>query len=124
MTRAVPEWIGATDDTAIPPRVKARVLDRAGGCCEDCGRAFTPQTPPEIDHATALINGGENREANLRALCGFCHGAKTAEDVAQKAKVARVRAKHLGLKDRPKMPVGGWAALKFKRMPDGRVVPR
>ena len=26
--------------------------------------------------------------------------------------------------DKPRVPVGGWAALKFKRMPDGRVVPR
>ena len=35
-----------------------------------------------------------------------------------------VRAKHLGLKEKPRVPVGGWAALKFKRLPGGRVVPR
>jgi hypothetical protein len=29
---------------------------------------------PEFDHHDALINGGENRETNLRALCGNCHG--------------------------------------------------
>lgn len=71
-----------------------------------------------------LVDGGENRERNMQALCPFCHKPKTASDVAEKAKVVRIRAKHLGLKDRPCVPVGGWAALHYKRMPDGRVVPR
>lgn len=124
MSREVPEWIGATDDTPVPARVRARVIDRAGDCCEHCGGRFRPQNPPEIDHRVALIAGGENREANLQALHRDCHRGKTAGDVAEKAKVARVRAKHLGLKDKPRIPVGGWAAQKFKRTVDGRVVPR
>lgn len=123
MSREVPEWVGKTDDTAIPPRVRARVVDRAGGCCEECRAEFTPALRPEIDHRVALILGGENRESNLRALCRHCHRPKTNADVAQKAKEARVRAKHLGLAPQ-KRKVGGWAATKFKRMPDGRVVPR
>lgn len=121
--RAVPEWRGVSPDTAVPARVQLRVIERAAGCCEECGRAFGPALRPEIDHKTALINGGENRENNLQALCPFCHLPKTAEDVAEKAKVARVRAKHLGLAPRKK-PIGGWAALRFKKMPDGRVVAR
>lgn len=124
MSRAVPEWIGRTDDIPPPPRVKLRILDRQNDRCADCGRTFNPACRPEFDHARALVNGGRNCEANLQALCDLCHGTKTARDVAEKAKVARVRAKHLGLKDKPRIPVGGWAALKYKRMPDGRVVPR
>ena len=124
MSRPVPEWRGARPETAPPPRVKLRILDRQGDCCAECGRQFSPACPPEFDHERALVNGGENCERNIRAVCSFCHAPKTASDVAEKAKVARVRAKHLGLKDKPRVPVGGWAALHYKRMPDGRVVPR
>lgn len=122
--RAVPEWFGDQAETAIPTRVKLRILDRQDDCCAQCGRRFSAVCRPEFDHKTALVNGGENREKNIQALCAeFCHPAKTAEDVAEKAKVARVRAKHLGLAPRKK-PIGGWAALRFKKMPDGRVVAR
>lgn len=124
MTRPVPEWHGTRPETALPARVKLRILAQQEDCCAECGRQFSPACPPEFDHERALVNGGQNRESNLRALCEFCHAPKTARDVAEKAKVARVRAKHLGLKEKPRVPVGGWAALKFKRMPDGRVVPR
>jgi len=50
------------------------------------------------DHIVALINGGENKESNLQALCGQCHRYKTAADVAEKAKVAAVRRKKHGAK--------------------------
>lgn len=125
-SRTVPEWIGKSPDTSIPPRVQLRIVDSAGGCCEECARQFTAAMRPEIDHVTALVNGGENRESNLRALCEFCHGNKTALDVAEKSKVARIRKKHLGIgkEVRRKMPIGGFAALKFKKMPDGRIVDR
>lgn len=124
--REVPEWIGKTPNSAIPPRVQLRVIERAGNCCASCHHPFTALTKPEIDHIVALVNGGENREGNLQALCRWCHRPKTDADVALKAKVARVRAKYLGIEGdtRNKRPVGGWAAKKFKKMPDGRVVDR
>ena len=55
----------------------------------------------EVDHIVAIINGGENRETNLQALCSSCHAAKTAGDVAEKASVSRVKAKHVGVKKKP-----------------------
>ena len=107
MTRATPEWIGKTDETATPPRVKARIVMRQDGIC-DCGcgqKLGAAGEPIEFDHEVALINGGENRESNLRALRRPCHAVKTKADVAEKAKVARVRAKHLGLtKPKKKIP--------------------
>jgi 5-methylcytosine-specific restriction endonuclease McrA len=99
MARSVSEWIGKTDETPAPPRVKARiVLAQDGLCACGCGvklGAYAEKT--EFDHEVALVNGGENRESNLRALRRSCHGAKSKADVAEKAKVARVRAKHLGI---------------------------
>ncbi|WCK26593.1 HNH endonuclease [Agrobacterium pusense] len=51
----------------------------------------------DLDHVKALINGGENRETNLRPAHRKCHVEKTALDVAEKAKVASIRKKHLGI---------------------------
>lgn len=122
--RSLDEWVGRTSDTAIPPRVKARIIETQGGCCANCGNAFSARLRPEFDHIVALINGGANAESNVQALCDLCHGAKTGRDVELKSTVARKRAKNLGLISRPKVPIGGWAARRFKKMPDGRVVPR
>lgn len=103
--RDVPEWRGRTPDTQPPPRVKLRIIDRQGDRCAECGRKLgVAGERPEFDHMQALVNGGENRESNLRALCPPCHGAKTAEDVAEKSAVARKRKKALGL-DRPKRKI-------------------
>lgn len=112
MSRALPEWIGRDDDTPIPPRVKDRVLEKQDHRCATCAAPFVGKVTPEFDHRLALINGGENRETNVQALCGLCHGPKTRRDVAQKAKDARVRQKHLGIKTRKALIPGskgsGW----------------
>jgi len=102
MARDVSEWIGPRDETAPPPRVKLRIIIRQGDRCAHCNRRLgVAGETIEFDHITALINGGENREGNLQALCGMCHAAKTREDVAEKSATARKRKKHLGL-NRPK----------------------
>jgi len=51
----------------------------------------------DADHVIALINGGQNRESNLAPILrGKQHKEKTAQDVAIKSKVARIKAKHFG----------------------------
>jgi 5-methylcytosine-specific restriction protein A len=96
--RSVPEWIGATPDTAIPPRVRLRVFEAHGGVCHISGRKIRAGEKWEADHVIALINGGENRESNLAPALSDKHKAKTRADVRQKADVARKRHKHLGIK--------------------------
>jgi 5-methylcytosine-specific restriction endonuclease McrA len=123
MTREVPEWIGATPDSPIPPRVKARVFERAGGVCHITGRKIRPGEAWDCDHVLALVNGGENREANLAPALRDAHRAKTADDVAQKSKDARVRAKHLGLW-KPRSTLAGSKRSRFKKKVSGEVVPR
>mgnify|MGYP001605238856 CR=1 FL=1 len=124
MTRPVPEWIGKTDATAIPARVRVRVFQSQDGCCAECGKKMAVCGEPfEIDHTTALVNGGENRESNLRALCGPCHKSKTRADVAEKSTVARKRRKHLGNRTtRQSLP--GSRDSKWKRKIDGTVERR
>ena len=121
--RSVPEWIGKTDNTAIPPRVKARILQRQDNKCAVTDMVFNAALKPEFDHIIAIANGGENRESNIQALCEFAHKHKTKKDVAQKSRDARVRAKHLGL-HKPKSKLAGSKESKWKRKVDGTVVPR
>jgi 5-methylcytosine-specific restriction endonuclease McrA len=95
MSRTVPEWVGATDDTRAPPRVRARIFDRDNRC-HLCHQPIQVGQKWDLDHVKALVNGGENREANLRPSHRKCHVEKTARDVAEKAKTAAVHQKHIG----------------------------
>lgn len=98
MSREVPEWIGKDDNAAIPPRVRLRVFERCGGICHLSGVRIKAGDQWDCDHVVALINGGEHRERNLAPALRVEHRKKTAADVKLKAKVARVRKKHLGIK--------------------------
>lgn len=121
--RTVKEWIGEKPETAIPPRVELRVFDRFGGRCASCTRKVRFRSDYEIDHCTALINGGENREANLQVLCTECHRRKTGADVAEKATTYRKRRKHLGIK-RTSRPLPGGKTSPWKAKIGGGWVRR
>jgi 5-methylcytosine-specific restriction protein A len=105
MSRAVPEWIGKTPDTAIPARVRLRVFERCEGRCHRCRRKLTPSDKWSIEHLIAIANGGRHAEDNMAISCEWCKPLKDAEDVAIKAKGARIRARHAGI--RTKSP---WAS--------------
>jgi hypothetical protein len=100
MARSLPEWIGASDDTPVPPRVRLRVWERFSRCCGNCTRPIAAGDAWECDHRQALINGGENRESNLWPLCRWCVPDKNAADVAEKAANYRARRAHAGVKAR------------------------
>lgn len=95
MVRSVSEWIGKTDDHRAPPKVRDRIISRHP-CCHLCGQPIQTGQRWDLDHVIALINGGENRESNLRPAHTKCHKDKTARDVAEKAKVAAIRMRHNG----------------------------
>ena len=121
--RSTPEWIGKKPDTAIPPRVKERVLTAYGNKCAISGIPFSPSEKPEFDHIQPLKNGGENRESNLQPLTKFEHKKKTGKDMAIKKKNERVRKKHLGIETK-KATIAGGKGSRFKRKVDGTVVLR
>lgn len=123
MARNLDEWVGATDDTAIPKRVQLRVFERCGGMCHISGRKIRAGDKWETDHILALVNGGENREGNLAPALSTEHRIKTNADVAQKSKDRRVRAKHLGL-HKPQSVMAGAKASKWKKKLNGEVVLR
>jgi 5-methylcytosine-specific restriction protein A len=112
--REVPEWIGATPDTPIPMRVKVRVFERFGGRCYLSGRKIMPGDQWDAEHVIAIINGGENRESNLKPALKGPHREKTKADLATKSKTARVKAKHLGQWPAPRQ------RLQSRPFPKGR----
>lgn len=123
MTRSLPDWIGENDDTPVPRRVKDRVWQRECGKCHRCERKIPSGDAWIIEHRIAIINLGANAEHNLCLTCSWCKPQKDAEDVAQKAKNYRVRAKHIGL-HRPKVIMPGSRASRWKKKLNGQVVLR
>ena len=124
MPRDVPEWIGRDDNEPVPLRVRLRVLIRANRLCAGCTRIIRPGDEWTCDHKVALINGGPNRETNLQPLCEWCDPQKTARDVAEKSKVARMAAAHAGIRRRVGRPMIGTKASGWRKRMDGTVERR
>lgn len=126
--RSVPEWVGKTVDTPIPRHVKLRNFNDNDGRCHISGRKIGPADEWDSDHVIALVNWNPtpeaphgNRESNIKPALKMPHREKTAQDVAEKSKVARIRAKHLGIKKPsrfPKKPPGteyDWSRGRYVR---------
>lgn len=127
MTREVPEWCGKDDNTAIPDRVRVRVFLKFEGKCHKCGRKINAGAGESwiCDHVQAIINGGANRESNLKPLCEWCDdNVKTPADVAEKSKTYEVRKRHLGIKPKSGRPIMGSKRSGWKRKFDGTVERR
>lgn len=119
--RSVIDWVGKTDDTVIPPRVRVRVFLKFDGVCQECGVKIVGKKWI-CDHRRALINGGKNCEGNLGPIHEWCDKKKTAKDVAEKAVTYRVRKRHLGIRKPSRFP--GSRDSKYKKRMDGSVVLR
>lgn len=122
MSRSVAEWIGASDDSVPPPRVRLRVWDRFKGLCHSCTRKILLGERWTLEHIVAIINGGENRENNLGLTCSNCLPGKNAADVAEKSARAETRKAHI----LPKK-LSTWGAgrgSKWKKKLNGQTVPR
>lgn len=117
--RDVSEWIGADDNTPIPPRVKVRLFQKFGGFCQICTLSIRGKLLAEYDHAVALINGGANRENNIQLVCSECHKGKTRQDVAEKSRMARKRMKAIGIRKPSRLKSRG-----FERSPPQRTASR
>ena len=52
--------------------MRARILQRDGGCCQVCGAPAT-----DIDHIVPITRGGSDDDDNLVSLCKLHHEAKS-----------------------------------------------
>jgi 5-methylcytosine-specific restriction protein A len=100
--RAVPEWIGKHPDQAVPKKVALRIWDREKGRCHLSGRKIGAGEKWELDHVISLTRGGEHRESNLKPALVEKHREKTAAENSEDARADRIKAKHLGLWEKPK----------------------
>jgi hypothetical protein len=124
VTRELPEWLGAHDDQAIPPRVKRRIVLRGEGrCTGPCHRAFNEKLKPQFDHRPPLCLGGQHRETMIFAVCRECHSLRTALDVKAKAKTADILNKRYGL-TQSRHVIPGSKRSKFKKKVSGEVLVR
>ena len=105
MSRAVPIWVGKTDDSAIPQAVKLRIWSREGGRCSLTGRKIMPGEPFDYEHRVPLSMGGKHDETNIVLALREAHRKKTASEASARAKADRIKAKHLGVYPKgPKIP--------------------
>lgn len=100
--RSVPEWVGKTADSKIPPIVRLRVFERDGGRCHIAKRKIRAGEPWDLEHVIALADwdgeGHGNRETNLAPALQDKHREKTAAENTARAITRRKRSKHLGIK--------------------------
>lgn len=125
MSRTVPLWVGRTDDAKVPTRVRLRIFLREDGICHISGRKIRPGEPWDLDHKVALVNGGTHSEDNLFPALRDKHREKTRQDVAEKAKTARVRAKHIGIKSKPsRLRSAGFETAPRQRKASTPITPK
>lgn len=65
-------------------QIRERIMRRDCSLCQTCKRKGRITLATEVDHITALDNGGSNDDRNLEAICAECHKAKTAKDMGYK----------------------------------------
>jgi len=72
----------------------ARCFAKCEGRCYECGRKLRPGDDYDMDHITALENGGTNEDDNLAIICKWCHVEKTADDHSMAGHARRTYTKH------------------------------
>lgn len=90
--RSTPEWIGSTDDAAIPKRVRIRIFERYHGKCGLTGKVLLPGEW-DADHIMSLEAGGQHRESNLWPVWRPKHREKTAAEAKVRKKVNDIKKK-------------------------------
>ena len=121
MSRTVDEWIGRSDNTPAPPRVRLRRFFLYDGRCASCTRKLGAGVPWQLDHVKPLIAGGANRETNLQPLCSTCHKSKTADDIQDKSIVYRKQLKHAGIKKATSRPIPGSRTSGIRKRMSGKI---
>jgi len=121
--RAVDEWIGKTDDSAIPTSVKLRIIERQNNKCAITGQTFRAGDNVHYDHISPIWLGGKNAESNLQAVIDSAHIAKTKTEATVRAKINRVKAKDLGIQKK-KSSFATNKGGKWKRKMNGNLVRR
>jgi 5-methylcytosine-specific restriction protein A len=108
----------------MSPTRRARIFADRDGICHICGeRIDGTRERWEVEHIVPYALTRDDSDDNLAPAHVACHAGKTAGDVAQIAKAARVERKHIGA-HRPKSIIPGSKASGWKRRMDGTTIRR
>lgn len=105
MARETDEWIGKTDDDAIPRRVQLRIWQKQAwgnpngyAVCYLTGKPIAPGDDFQLDHVIPLIlKAAGHRESNLKFCLTYAHRKKSAQEMAVRAESDARIASHHGL---------------------------
>jgi hypothetical protein len=84
-----------TPRARLTDQKRAAVFLAGNGCCYLCSRRIWPGEKWQVEHKTALLNGGSDDFANMAPVCNWCHPAKTRQDHAVGRKARHVATKHV-----------------------------
>ena len=93
-----------TTRRSLSTTARVRIFEDAGGLCHICGQKIQAGQKWDVEHVIPLAMGGEDGGDNLKPAHKACHASKTAIDRRDLAKVARIRAKHIGARKRSTFP--------------------
>ena len=91
------------------------IFNAAKGLCHICGGKIESGQAWELDHVNELWLSDDDSDENMKPAHKKCHRAKTSARATVLAKVARIEAKHKGVKKQSK-----WGP--FRRKMDGTVI--
>lgn len=135
MSRSVAEWIGRTDDSKVPPKVRLRIFNRENGVCYLSGVKIVAGQAWELEHKIPLASkpglvSGLHREFNLFPALVAPHKEKTAREATERAKSDRMAMANLGIRapskmqSRPFQPSAKQARREERRKLAGAIVRR
>ena len=95
------QWATSNRNATLPrgwATIRARILERDNHTCYECGAHAT-----HVDHIHNSAAGGDDRDANLAAMCVDCHQTKSSAEggraaQARKPKRQRPPEPHPGLR--------------------------
>lgn len=64
--------------------LRREVMERDKGLCQPCARQGRAGAASAVDHITPQWEGGDDRPANLQAICRTCHAEKTAQEARRR----------------------------------------
>lgn len=67
-------------------RKRERILMRDGHLCQPCRASGFVTLANQVDHIVPQAEGGSDDDANLQAICGPCHAAKTKAEAGRGAR--------------------------------------
>lgn len=99
--------LSRSDRPSLSAAQRVRIFDHHKGVCHLCGLVVKAGEKWHVEHVIPRWQGGPDSIDNMQPAHDDCHAPKTAAEARQRAKEARIRAKHLGCETKPRKKLQG-----------------